>query len=232
VLQEANVTTRNTVLVFDVNETLLDLTSLAPFFHETFGHAQVMRQWFAEQILYSQTLTLSHRYVPFGELAVAVLNMVARIHHLTLTAAQIDTFKRLMATLPPHADAQPVLDMLSEAGFRMVTFTNSSTEAGKSVLAQSGLDRFFEQQFSVEASGCFKPAAAAYRCVADQLHHEPAQLRLIATHTWDIIGAMGCGWKGALLTRPGNAPLELGEQPDIIGATLQILAQRIVMQDS
>lgn len=146
----------STLLVFDVNETLLDLTSLDDFFLDTFGDTQVMRQWFAEQILYSQTLTLSGRYVPFGELAVAVLKMVATIRNTALTPAQITRFQEEMAALPAHPDALPALEKLRTAGFEMVTFTNSSAEAGKKVLAQSGLAPFFSQQFSVELSGCFQ----------------------------------------------------------------------------
>ena len=37
-----------TILIFDVNETLLDLTSLEPFFARVFGEARVMREWFAQ----------------------------------------------------------------------------------------------------------------------------------------------------------------------------------------
>ncbi len=222
----------STLLVFDVNETLLDLTYLDDFFLDTFGDAQVMRQWFAEQILYSQTLTLSGRYVPFGELAVAVLKMVATTRGIALDSSQITRFQQEMAVLPAHPDALPALEKLQAAGFEMVTFTNSSADAGKKVLAQSGLASFFSQQFSVELSGCFKPAAAAYGSVSQALDRPPAALRMIATHAWDIIGAMACGWKGALLTRAGNAPLLLGEQPDICGPDLQVIAEQIIAADS
>lgn len=36
------------MIVFDVNETLLDIEILNPFFERTFGDARVMRQWFSE----------------------------------------------------------------------------------------------------------------------------------------------------------------------------------------
>lgn len=45
-------------IVFDVNETLLDITTLEPLFARVFGDASVLREWFAELILYSQTMTL------------------------------------------------------------------------------------------------------------------------------------------------------------------------------
>jgi hypothetical protein len=67
------------VLVFDVNETLLDLDYLAPFFAGWFGRGEVMREWFAQLILYSQTLTITGVNSDFKTLAGAVLRMLGTI---------------------------------------------------------------------------------------------------------------------------------------------------------
>ena len=64
-------------IVFDVNETLLDLESLTPTFERIFGDRLALRRWFAELILYSEALTLAGIYVPFTDIGGAVLNMVA-----------------------------------------------------------------------------------------------------------------------------------------------------------
>jgi 2-haloacid dehalogenase len=40
------------ILVFDVNETLLDLETLTPHFASIFGGGQVMREWFAQLIIH------------------------------------------------------------------------------------------------------------------------------------------------------------------------------------
>ena len=65
------------IIVFDVNETLLDITTLEPLFDRVFGDPSSLREWFAQLILYSQAMTLSGLYTPFGELAVGTLRMVA-----------------------------------------------------------------------------------------------------------------------------------------------------------
>ena len=46
------------VLVFDVNETLLDIDVLNPIFDRIFGVPGRMREWFAQLILYSEAITL------------------------------------------------------------------------------------------------------------------------------------------------------------------------------
>jgi 2-haloacid dehalogenase len=44
------------VLIFDVNETLLDLDALAPHFERIFfGRSNVLREWLAQLILYSHS---------------------------------------------------------------------------------------------------------------------------------------------------------------------------------
>lgn len=223
---------RERVIVFDVNETLLDIEILNPFFERAFGDAGVMRQWFAELILYSQALTLSGTYTPFGQLAVGVLEMVAAIRGTTLLPDNLDEFKDLIGRLPAHQDAAPALELLRDAQFRMVTLTNSAPAAAQAVLEQAGLAHYFERQFSVDQVQRFKPAAEAYASVATALALDAASLRLVAAHTWDTHGAIAAGWKAALLTRPGNAPLSIGQQPDIIDSDLLAIARRIITIDA
>lgn len=223
---------RGQIVVFDVNETLLDIDILNPFFERTFGDARVMRQWFAELILYSQALTLSGSYTEFGKLAVAVLTMVAQIRSVRLEAGDLEDFKEHMRRLPAHQDAAPALKILQDAGFRLVTLTNSSPDAGSSALDKSGLAHFFEKQFSVNEVRRFKPAGETYRSVELALGVEAGSLRLVAAHTWDTLGAIAAGWKAALVTRPGNAPLPFGDQPDIMENDLLAVANRIISNDA
>jgi hypothetical protein len=47
------------LIVFDVNETLLDLETMEPTFQRIFGEKSAMRLWFADLILYSAALTVA-----------------------------------------------------------------------------------------------------------------------------------------------------------------------------
>jgi phosphoglycolate phosphatase-like HAD superfamily hydrolase len=68
-----------------------------------------------------------------------------------------------MKTMPAHPDCEEGVKMLKDAGFRMVTLTNSPpTPGGKSPLENAGLDRFFERQFSIETARAYKPDPATY----------------------------------------------------------------------
>ncbi len=54
------------------------------------------------------------------------------------------------------------------------------------------------------------------------------QLRLVSAHTWDTMGASAAGCMSALVTRPYNAPLDIGIQPDVVDVDLIKVAQQII----
>ncbi len=221
-----------TIIVFDVNETLLDITTLEPLFDRVFGDPSVLREWFAQLILYSQTMTLSGLYIPFGVLAVGVLRMVASIHGATVTDGDIEELKTRMNTMPAHPDVVPALTRLRDAGFRMVTLTNSASTASPTPLERARLDKFFERAFSVEAVRKFKPAPETYRLVAKEMGVETSNLCLVACHLWDTIGAQAAGCRGALVTRPHNAILPATEvlTPDLAASELTDLADQMILR--
>ncbi|MGY8680689.1 hypothetical protein Q2941_23250 [Bradyrhizobium sp. UFLA05-153] len=65
------------LIVFDVNETLLDLQTMEPIFERIFGDKRDMRLWFANVIMYSLALTVAGSYVPFTDIGSAVMRMLA-----------------------------------------------------------------------------------------------------------------------------------------------------------
>jgi len=218
------------VLVFDVNETLLDIDSLEPLFSRLFADKHVLREWFAQLVLYSQAVTLAARYATYSQIGVGALRMLGEIHHVAVDNSAVEELESRMRDLPAHSEAPAALQRLREADFRLVTLTNSAPDPKGNPLERTGLDRYFERMFSVHNLQKFKPAPETYRSVADSLGVEPAAMCLIAAHTWDTLGAKAMGCAAALVTRPGNAalPVEGVPQPDIVAADLALVADHII----
>jgi 2-haloacid dehalogenase len=218
------------VLVFDVNETLIDIDSLTPLFEQIFGDPRLVREWFGQLVLYSMTTTMSDCYVDFFTLGQGTLKMLADIHHVDITGEDLRRVKEGMLTMPAHPDVADGLTALRDAGLRLVTLTNSPPNPdGPSPLEHAGLGGFFERQFSVDRHRAFKPTPQVYRSVCEELNVAPAQCMMVAAHVWDTIGAQRAGFSAALITRPGNAPLQIGElpQPNIVAADLRDLARQL-----
>jgi 2-haloacid dehalogenase len=125
--------------------------------------------------------------------------------------------------MPAHADVETGLQTLTEAGYRLVTLTNSPhIEGKKTPLEQAGLSRFFERQFTIDKVQAYKPISRAYHMVAHDLEVAPSTCCMIAAHVWDTAGAQSAGLSAALLTRPGNAPLPVPglPQPNVVADDL------------
>jgi 2-haloacid dehalogenase len=218
------------VLVFDVNETLIDIESMEPLFERVFGDPQAMRDWFNQLVMYSMAATLSGHYVDYFTLGQGVLQMLASTHRLAITDDDVQALKDSMLTLPAHPEVEEGLTTLRDKGFRLVTLTNSPPNpAGPSPLEHAGLAHFFEQTLSVEARRAFKPAPTVYRYVCDELAVNPADCMMVAAHVWDTIGAQSAGFSGALITRPGNALLPIHDlpQPAVVANDLRDFAQQL-----
>src|ERR1700731_1508867 len=222
--------TASSVLVFDVNETLIDIDSLAPLFEQIFGDPRVVDEWFGQLVLYSMTTTMSGCYVDFFTLGQGLLKMLADIHHVDITGEDLRRVKEGMLTMPAHPDVEGGLTALRDNGFRLVTLTNSPPNPdGPSPLEHAGLSHLFERQLSVESCRAFKPAPAVYLHACEQLAVSPPDCMMVAAHVWDTIGAQSVGFSGALITRPGNAALPLPglPQPTVVATDLRDLAAKL-----
>jgi len=227
------VATTPSVLVFDVNETLIDIESIAPLFGEVFGDERVLREWFGQLVMYSMTATLAEYYVDFFTLGQGVLHMLADIYRVDITDDDVHRLQARMRTMPAHPDVADGLTALRNNGFRLVTLTNSPHIPGvPTPLENAGLADFFEQQFSVESCRAFKPSPSVYRYVCQRLDVAPADCMMVAAHVWDTLGAQNVGFRGALITRPGNPPLPVDglPQPDLVVGDLRQLAERLITE--
>lgn len=221
---------RPDVLVFDVNETLIDIESLEPYFARIFGDSRVLREWFGQLVMYSMTVTVAEGYVDFFSLGKAVLRMIAEYRRVELTDRDVTTLADEMAVMPAHPDVADGLAQLHDAGYRLVALTNSPHRPGRSTpLENAGLGHYFERQFSVDELRVFKPARVLYRHTARELGVESAACMMVAAHAWDTIGAQAAGFGGALITRPGNAPLRADgvPRPTFVAPNLLDLAHQL-----
>jgi 2-haloacid dehalogenase len=219
------------IIVFDVNETLLDLEAIRPVFGRIFNDPAAMRLWFANLITYSEALTLAGVYVPFTDIGAAVLRMLAATRGIAITDADGAELTDRFATMPPHPEVPAALRRLRDYGFRLFTLTDNTLAISGRQLEHAGVIDVFERRFSVdETVRRHKPAAEAYRSVAGALELDPGDICLVACHVWDTIGAQSAGWQAALILREGNAPLPAGPQPDYIGKDLDAVADQLIEQ--
>jgi 2-haloacid dehalogenase len=216
------------LIVFDVNETLLDLQTMEPTFERIFGEKSALRLWFANLVLYSMALTLAGRYVPFTDIGAAVMKMLADTQGISIDDADKAEFRERFSTMPPHREVPATLDKLREAGFRLFTLTNNPLDVQTRQLRHGGILDRFERHFSADSVKHHKPSPQVYAYVERELGVKPSQLCLVACHTWDTLGAVAAGWEAALIKRIGNDVLGVGPQPQVVGDDLNDVAEKLI----
>jgi 2-haloacid dehalogenase len=219
---------KSKVLVFDVNQTMLDLNALRPHFVRVFGDGKALDEWFSLLLQYSLVVSVADAYADFGTVGRAVLEMLASNKGVKMSPDDATRILQGLLSLPPHPDVPESLKQLKAAGFRMVTLTNSSPSAVKAQLQNAGLTNYFEESITVEIVHRFKPDLQVYRSAAAHLGVRATELRLIAAHAWDVFGAMKAGWQAAFVARNGISLFPLGPKPDIIGSDMRAVTAAIL----
>jgi 2-haloacid dehalogenase len=216
------------LIVFDVNETLLDLGTMEPTFQRIFGEKDAMRLWFANLILYSAALTVAGQYVPFTDIGGAVMKMLADTRGIAVNEKDKKELTEKFSTMPPYPEVPAALRKLRNAGFRLFCLTDNLLEVQTRQLEHGGIVDLFERRFSADGVKHHKPSRQAYAYVERELGVKPSDLCLIACHTWDTLGAVAAGWAAALIKRPGNDVLGVGPQPSIVGNNLNDVADQLI----
>ena len=216
------------ILPFDVNETLLDLATLDPHFERNFGSAAVRKEWFTQALQLVFVSTLTGSYADFGKIFAAALQVVEARHQRSLSPEQRSTILETVSQLPAHHDVRDGLQRLRDAGFRLVTLTNSTSLIAHKQLEHSGIKPYFERIFSADSVQRLKPAPEPYRMVASEMGVQLPQLCLVAAHAWDVTGAKRAGCSTAFIARPGQVLDSLAPKPDLVASDLLDLADQFL----
>lgn len=219
------------VIVFDVNETLLDLGALDRPFADIFGDVAARREWFGQLLQSALVATVTDAYRDFGALGMAALAMVAERRGVALADADQEAIREGLRRLPPHPEVRASLERLRDAGLRLATLTNSTAAVGEAQLAHAGLRDLFERALSADEARRLKPAPEPYRSAAERLGVPVAGIRLVAAHVWDVAGARRAGCAAAFVARLGQVLDPLAPLPDIVGADLREVADRILASE-
>ncbi len=216
------------VLIFDVNETMLDLRALDPHFERIFGDPDIRRRWFQQFVQNFLVTIVLRRYIEFGTVGRGALDMIAARLGKSLTD---DDRRHILGTileLPPYPEVRESLERLKAAEFRLGTLTNSTRQVAEAQMRNAGLLDLFEQVLSADEVQRLKPAAEPYHMAAERFGVPISEVRLVAAHAWDVAVALSAGCKAAFVARPGMGLDPIHEPPDIVGRDLREVAAKII----
>lgn len=219
------------ICVFDVNETLLDLSVLDPEFERIFGSANVRKEWFGQFIQSALVTIVTDSYKAFGVVGAAAFDMIAEKHGVTVADDDKKALLGKLVHLPPHPEVAENLARLKENGYTIAALTNSTLEVAEKQLQNADIAKYFDKILSADSIQQLKPTKAVYEMAAKSFDVETQDIRLIAAHAWDIAGAKHAGCVTAFIARPGMVLDPLFEKPEIFGNDLREVVDLIIEAD-
>ncbi|MCB5290982.1 haloacid dehalogenase type II [Arthrobacter sp. SO3] len=216
---------RPAVIVFDVNETLSDMSVMGGRFAETGAPSFLAKVWFTGVLRDGFALAAAGDRARFAEIAADLLrvSLAGLPLNRSVEAAVVHIMSGL-AELALHPDVVGGVWELNAAGFRLVTLSNGSPQVAEKLLGDAGIRGVFEALLSVEDGPSWKPVATAYTRAARTCSVEPEQMLLVAVHPWDIHGAARAGMRTAWINRADAPYPAYFTPPEITLGSLRELA--------
>jgi len=222
------VPTLPTVILFDVNETLSDMSGLRTRFTDVGAPAHLSGLWFATVLREGFALTAAggqERFAVLGEHALrGVLADVELDRDVDEAVAYVMSG---FAELDVQPDVVDGVRRLSATGARLATLTNGAAAVADNLLTRAGIRADFEALLSVEDAGTWKPAPGSYAYAASTLGVRPGEMMLVAVHPWDTDGAVRAGLRAGWVNRTGRAFPPYFLQPEINVTSLDQLADAL-----
>jgi 2-haloacid dehalogenase len=206
----------SSIYVFDAYGTLFDVHAALARHRDACGPDgdRMSEIWRGKQLEYTWTLTLSGQYVDFWELTERALDFaLARTPSVdrNLKTRLLDAYFKLDA----FPDARAALRKLKQAGHRTAILSNGSPAMLQGAVQAADIGNELDAVLSVEQVRMYKPRPEVYALVTAQFNCTPRDVSFVSSNRWDIMGAMGFGFRGLWINR-GKMPEEYGKADTIL----------------
>lgn len=219
---------RPAVLLFDVNETLSEMSPLAARFEAVGAPGLLAQSWFAGLLRDGFALAVSGAAEPFSRIGAESLRI--SLDGLPLTRSLDEAVAHIMSgfgELRVHDDVPEGIRALAGLGIRLVTLSNGAASVAQRLLEEAGVRDHVEQVLSVEDAGIWKPASGAYAYAVDRCGVDPVDAMLVAVHPWDTDGASRAGLGAVWVNRGGTSYPGYFGSPDLEVTSLVDLADQL-----
>lgn len=227
--QKLPITNRTpSVIVFDVNETLSNMSPIAQRFDEVGAPAFLADTWFATVLRDGFALAAAGGTAAFLQIGSHLARESLRDQTLNRPIDEaVDHIMTGFGALQLHPDVAAGIHGLKQRQLRLVTLSNGSADLARTLLAQAHLEHEFDALLTVENAPAWKPVRSSYEYAAHACGVSLVDMLLIAVHPWDIHGAAQAGLSTGWLNRNNATYPDYFAAPDYTARTLGELADQL-----
>ena len=192
------------VIIFDAYGTLFDVNSAAEKCKEKIGDKweSFANYWRTTQLEYTWLRSLMKRHKDFWQVTEDSLDK-------SLLAFKIDPNMRsellnLYKILNTFPEVKEVLKNLKKKKYKISILSNGTPDLLNGLVKSNNLEKMFDDIFSVEEVGIYKPDAKVYDMPIKKYKVAKNEVAFLSANTWDVSGAGNFGFNSIWVNRNKN----------------------------
>ena len=191
-------------IIFDAYGTLFDVNSAAEKCKNKIGNKweAFANYWRTTQLEYTWLRSLMNRHKDFWQITEDSLDK-------SMQAFNIDVLMReellnLYKVLSPFKEVPETLKTLKEKKFKLSILSNGTPSLLNELVKSNNLDSFFDDIFSIEEVGVYKPNAKVYEIPIKKYNIKKNEVVFLSANTWDVSGGGNYGYEAIWVNRNNN----------------------------
>ena len=188
-------------IIFDAYGTLFDVNSAAEKCKDKIGYKWegFANYWRTTQLEYTWLRSLMNRHKDFWQITEDSLDK-------SMKAFNIDPSMRnellnLYKVLSPFQEVPETLKTLKEKNLKLAILSNGTPSLLNELVKSNCLDDLFDDLFSIEEVGIYKPNSKVYDMPIKKYQIEKNEVAFLSANTWDVSGGGNYGYQSIWVNR-------------------------------
>ena len=201
-------------IIFDAYGTLFDVNSAAEKCKEKLGDKWegFANYWRTTQLEYTWLRSLMRRHKDFWQITEDSLDKSMNFYNIdnSMRSELLNLYK----VLSPFTEAKDALKKLKQSNYKLAILSNGTPDLLNELVVSNQLKDIFDDIFSVEEVGIFKPDSKVYDLPINKYNIEKNEVLFLSANTWDVSGAGNYGYNTVWVNRNNNIFDKLDFEPN------------------
>ena len=191
-------------IIFDAYGTLFDVNSAAEKCKDKIGDKweAFANYWRTTQLEYTWLRSLMKRHKDFWQITEDSLDKSMSVFEIDNSTR--DELLDLYKILSPFEEVPKVLKSLKEKNFKLAILSNGTPSLLNELVSSNNLNNLFDDIFSIEEVGVFKPDSKVYDIPVKKYKIEKNEVAFLSANTWDVSGGGNYGYNSIWVNRNNN----------------------------
>ena len=200
-------------IIFDAYGTLFDVNSAAEKCKDKIGGKweAFANFWRTTQLEYTWLRSLMERHKDFWLVTEDSLDKSMKVFDIDLSMKE--ELLNLYKVLSPYKEVPETLKTLKEKNFKLAILSNGTPSLLNELVMSNNLENLFDDIFSIEEVGIYKPSSKVYDIPIKKYHIEKSEVAFLSANTWDVSGGGNYGYQSIWINRNDNIFDKLDYKP-------------------